>query len=273
MPAAASVTLPPSAAMRSTPAFGPEPFRLAPWAPPLPSLPPAQPASTSSAAPATLFRIRLIASSLPVPRADGLLLEAATMAPYDERVAMAGKDSGSFLASRRPAQRRADLGHHARPVAAPGLAEEALAGIPGIVGAGAMVAPVRQEGQRHPARAAERAGQMCDRGVHGDHQVEHGHRRCRLGEIGQMRAEIDEAVAEAELGDFGHARADLQIVETDAGHLEQRQEGGEGRRAVAVVGLLGIAAPGQADAQPGVGRSGGCTASTTVPPRSAISGA
>src|SRR5258707_948592 len=110
MPAAASVTLPPSAAMRSTPAFGPEPFRLAPWAPPTPSLPPAQPASTSSAAPATLFRIRLIASSLPVPRADGLLLEAATMAPYDARAAMAGKASGNFLARRRLAQRRADPG-------------------------------------------------------------------------------------------------------------------------------------------------------------------
>src|SRR5260370_2087435 len=144
---------------------------------------------------------------------------------YDARVAMAGKDSGNFLTRRRLAQRGADLGHHARPVATPGLAKEALAGIPGIVGAGAMVAPVRQEGQRHPARAAERTGQMRDRCVHRDHQVEHGYRRRRLGEIGQVRAEIDEAIADAVLGELGHARADLRIVEPGARRLEPRPGG------------------------------------------------
>ena len=102
--------------------------------------------------------------------------------------------------------------------------------------------------QQQPERLAQGPGEMRDRGVDRDHQVERGDRRRGVGEIG-------ERVVEAEEGRCGKRRAVglavvlLQADECDARRLQQRRKQRQRDAAVAVVLVRRLARPDQADAR------------------------
>src|SRR6202034_4604677 len=70
-----------------------------------------------------------------------------------------------------------DLSEHPVPVAAPGLAEEPHIRVPRTVAAFEQPAPVGHVLEGNPGRPAERPGQVRQRGVTGDDEIEIGHDR------------------------------------------------------------------------------------------------
>ena len=72
---------------------------------------------------------------------------------------------------------------HVRPVLALVLAEQPHGRVPGIILAVEHPAPIGHPRQQHPDRLAERAGEMRDRGVDRDHQIERGDGAGGVGEI------------------------------------------------------------------------------------------
>jgi hypothetical protein len=93
--------------------------------------------------------------------------------------------------SHRRGKRLADLGEHGVPIARCRLAEEAQARVPRTIRTIEQRAPLRRKRQHHTAGPPRGACQVHDRGVDGDHPVEIGDDRRGLGEIGQMRHQID----------------------------------------------------------------------------------
>src|SRR5271165_7296671 len=61
---------------------------------------------------------------------------------------------------------------YGRPVTPRGLAKEAHAWIPGAVAPVSKPAPVRHLLQQHPSRLAEPSGEMRDRGIARDHEIQ-----------------------------------------------------------------------------------------------------
>ena len=65
-------------------------------------------------------------------------------------------------------ERLGDALEHTTPIAGPGLAEESHVGIPRAVLKRELPAPFRRMRQQQPHRAAKRAGEMGERGIHSD---------------------------------------------------------------------------------------------------------
>ena len=111
---------------------------------------------------------------------------------------------------------RGELGRQARHHVGPGLvlalAEQPHGRVPRIVLAPDQPAPIGDPGQQHPNRLAERAGQMGDRGIDRDHQVERRHRAGSRGEIVEPERQIIELARSLRL-DVAGARPDLQARE------------------------------------------------------------
>ena len=78
--------------------------------------------------------------------------------------------------------------------------------IPGAAFAIERPAPVRLERQQHPGRPAERAGDMGDRGVDADHEIDERQHRRGVGEVGKLVAEMRDArLARQQFGVGRHA--------------------------------------------------------------------
>jgi hypothetical protein len=160
--------------------------------------------------------------------------------------------------TRRGALRQcdADAGEDVIPIAELALAKQPQRRVPRAVLAFGEPAPVGRERHHHPARPAERAGEMHDRGVDRDHQVEMRQRRRGVGEGLQVRREIDHFAARVrarQADEVGRALADLQRVETRARNVEQRREALDRDRAAAVARMLRIARPRDADLEAAAG--------------------
>ena len=125
--------------------------------------------------------------------------------------------------------------------------------IPGRIGSIQHPAPIRDVVQRQPGRPAERTGQMVDRGIRGDHQVE----------ALSSAAESTKASGPSSKPSPGTstgmpAGRSLQLLEPEvllqayqayAGHLRDRKEFRQRNRTARVDLALGIALPTDADVE------------------------
>src|ERR1700754_4860867 len=94
---------------------------------------------------------------------------------------------GVPLAAGFPASRILDGGsdplQNVRPCAIAGLPEQPRGRIPWTVHPVAQPSKVGMERQQQPGRFAERAGQMCNRGIDGNHDIHVRDQRGGLAEI------------------------------------------------------------------------------------------
>jgi hypothetical protein len=129
------------------------------------------------------------------------------------------------------------------------LPEQPRAWIPRAVLALDHPAPIADVQEQNPLRLAHCPGEMRDRGVDRDHQVERGHHRGGVGEIGECIFEADES------GKFGKRRAVgvaeflLQADELEVGLQQQRRQPRQGDAAIVVVLVSWLARPVEADAR------------------------
>src|SRR5258708_622821 len=83
--------------------------------------------------------------------------------------------------------------------------------IPWRVAAPKKPAPIRRKGKSDHSRTTKRAGQMHNRGVDADHQVEVGDRGGRVGEVLELtRLVLDGQAQRRGPREIGGARADLK---------------------------------------------------------------
>ena len=87
---------------------------------------------------------------------------------------------------------------------------------------------------------------MRDRGVDSDDEIERLDRSGGLGEVGELRGEIDHFQCRV-LRHIGGVRPDLQARKRNARPRGERRQRGEIERAAVVVGMLGPARPDQPD--------------------------
>jgi hypothetical protein len=90
---------------------------------------------------------------------------------------------------------------------------------------------------------------MHDRCVDRHQEIEMREHRGGVGVAFDLRCEIDDLVG-GEAREIAGALADLQRIEPNARHIEDRSEAVECDRAAAVARVLGIACPGDANLQP-----------------------
>ena len=142
------------------------------------------------------------------------------------------------------------------PIAGPRLAKQPHGRIPRAVIALQQPAPVGHQRQRHPHRHAQRAGQVGHGRVGGDDQIQVLHHRRgidkRSAGFVQRRAQIDQLQLLGQGRQLLVAVPLLQAEQPHAGQLGQGRELGQRNRAADVVGVAGIALPGDAHAQTGV---------------------
>ena len=140
-----------------------------------------------------------------------------------------------------------------RPIAERALPENAHARIPGAVGAMQQPAQIRRERHQHGHRLTHGAGEMGNRSIDGDEQIEHRHHRGGVGEIRELadRAEPrrGRAASPPRVADLF-----LHADEIEVGHGQQRGKALKRYRAVAVVQLHAAAGPAYADAQAAIVR-------------------
>jgi hypothetical protein len=144
------------------------------------------------------------------------------------------------------------------------LAKQAGAQIPRGLGVAVTPAPACVEPVEDPDRLADRAGQMRRRGVARDHEVEVGDERRRVGEVVQVRGQVDDLgtgpTARRRLGELGRRRPLLQAVEACLLNLGKTGEDFERQRAAPVDGVgdglvrPSAASPAKADAKPPLAR-------------------
>jgi hypothetical protein len=100
------------------------------------------------------------------------------------------------------------------------LAEQPRARVPRAGRAIEQPAEVGDARQQHPERFAHGAGEMRDRGVDADDEVELGDDGRRIGEVVQLGVQVDHAAASAEVVRVGGADVLLQADEAGAGNAE-----------------------------------------------------
>ena len=111
-----------------------------------------------------------------------------TTVPYLRPVSVVGR--ATRVRFDELAQRSADAGDDAAPVTRGRLTEQPGGAVPRAVLASAQPAPAGIEAIEHPHRLAQRSGEMRNRRVHADHQVECRNQRRRVGKIVQVVGEI-----------------------------------------------------------------------------------
>ena len=126
------------------------------------------------------------------------------------------------------------------------LPEQAHGRIPGAVVAVEQPAPIGQTGQHDPGRAPERAREMGDAGAYCNDEVEAGDERRGLDKVGQVGREVDDVGALAQQRLVVRPWIFLQAHEGRI-DIEERRQGFERHRTMAVVALFGIAGPDQAE--------------------------
>ncbi|CAM2197695.1 protein of unknown function [Paraburkholderia kururiensis] len=150
---------------------------------------------------------------------------------------------------RETVERGPQVRYHRSPVAPRGLAEQSGFAIPRAVRAPELPAPVGRERQRDPYGFAKRPGEMGNRRIHADDEIELGHERCRVG----VRVEPVRNVEQRRR--FGKARpvfvAHVFLQRDEAhGRLEERRELRYAHRTVRVVHVRAAARPCNAHARP-----------------------
>src|ERR1700733_15776148 len=83
-----------------------------------------------------------------------------------------------------------DGSEHTVPVAASRLTEQSHARVPRAVSTLQQPTPIRHVLKCNPGRAAQRPGQMRQRGVTGDDEVEMAHDRCAVEKSLRPRVEV-----------------------------------------------------------------------------------
>ena len=102
-----------------------------------------------------------------------------------------------------------DLIHHLLPSPGSGLAKQPCRWIPGTILAFQEPAPIAAFIQQDPYGFTHGAGQMRNASVDGNHQVEIGDNRRRVGKILQLRGQIDQAHVRRQLLHLLASRAQL----------------------------------------------------------------
>src|SRR5579862_1684183 len=154
------------------------------------------------------------------------------------------RDIGEFLlhAPERPV-----------PIADRSLTKNTHARIPWAVGPIEQPPPIRREWHQKRYRLAHGAGEMHDRCVDADHEIEHRHDGGGVGKVGKIATEIEHAMLAQDCG-IRFADLFLHADEVEAGNGEQRCEAGKRYRAITVVGVERAARPADPDAQAAVRR-------------------
>ena len=139
------------------------------------------------------------------------------------------------------------------PAQSPGclLAEEPHRGIPGAVAAIQQPAPVGNEGQRDPDGNSQRPGQVGDRRIAGDHQVQTSQHGRRVHEVVQAAAHLRDRKPAGHVLQLLHARPLLQADQAHAGQAGQRLEATQRDGAGTVVAERRTAPPEDADLETG----------------------
>ncbi len=122
--------------------------------------------------------------------------------------------SASDVCARLPSfvefeQRFANTPDHAAPGARIVLPEQTRRRVPGAVVTLEQPAPVGNIGQQYPDRLSQRTGKMSNAGIDRDYQLEVRDERCRIGEIIERIAEMQNIVACPEHGSIGVANVFL----------------------------------------------------------------
>ena len=145
---------------------------------------------------------------------------------------------------------RRQLARHAPeqfvPVAGRALAEQPQRRVPRRILALLEPAPIRHVLQCDPNRPPQRPGEMRDGGIDGHHQIEIGHDRGRLRKIAQRGRQINNLRERREI----RGAADLQAEPAGPRDIEQWMQPAEPDRAAAVVSVLRVAPPADADLEP-----------------------
>jgi len=128
------------------------------------------------------------------------------------------KKEAGLNARLKPVERFLKGANQGWPIVGCGLAEMAHGWVPGIILALAQIAPIATMGKHRPYRMAECTGEMGERRIDGDHQIEPGDGIGGMGEIREAGAQIlDIGVA----GNIRRRRPDLKAL---AGYVAARQE-------------------------------------------------
>lgn len=136
-----------------------------------------------------------------------------------------------------------ELANRAGPVAIRRLAEKAHGGVPGRIAPVEHPAPIGGVGEEDPGRSCQRAGKVGYDGIDADNKVEGGHQGSGVGEVMKFVGPIDQR----EGGGLGGGGTFLETHEVKAGTLSQGSKRGERKGTLAIPGVGGVAAPGQAD--------------------------
>src|SRR5262245_10857449 len=138
-----------------------------------------------------------------------------------------------------------------RPVAGCRLSEQPEGRIPGGIVAADEPAPVAGARQGQKYLAPECAGQMCDRGVRTDDEIETHHGGGSVGEgtsvLIEALAQGFDAVTEVSRCNLLLAKALLQRDQPYAIDAGERSQRGQGKRPAAVEAKIGATLPGDAD--------------------------
>ena len=120
----------------------------------------------------------------------------------------------------------AHLRHHRRPIPSLVCRNSSHPRIPRRVAACFQPAPVGVGRQQQPHRLAQRARQMRDAGVHGDHQIELHDQRGGVFEAVQIGGEIVRTESSRRVGQLRMRRTFLQRVPRDVLQLAERAQVG-----------------------------------------------
>ena len=144
------------------------------------------------------------------------------------------------------AERTRDGTDHAVPVADGRLTKEARGRIPGALVALPQPAEIRVERQQDPDRRAERAGQVRDRRVRRDDEIELRDSSRRVGHVGNRLREVLNGGLGGKPLPITRAKIPLQRVPAMFGG-ENRQQRQQADAALGVIAEGWISAPDQPD--------------------------
>ena len=175
--------------------------------------------------------IALLAHAIGAEARVRALQEAATSALSRDVVlrvpiVTAGKPGHSYV--RRARDFIGDRRDDRRPSARGRLAEQAGGRIPGAVVTVEKPTPVRSKRQHDPHRLPHRTGEVRNRGVHRDHEIERVEDRHSIAEVGDLRTEIDQWRSSPIGSDLRLAGAFLQRYEGGAGNFGERRQSRQG---------------------------------------------
>ena len=141
-----------------------------------------------------------------------------------------------------PGERFLKSANQGWPIAGCGLAEMAHGWVPGIILALAQITPIATMGKYRPYRMAECTGEMGERRIDEDHQIEPGDGIGGMGEIREAGAQIlDIGVA----GNIRRRRPDLKALAGDIAARQERRKMFNRARAPPIYLVGGIARPGE----------------------------